>query len=69
MADHIVAVPPYFLFILIAQIVLAVVVLGLAAYGCTFNDFFGGNGYAIFCVSILPILPILPIFSSTSEIH
>jgi len=51
--DHIVSVPSFYLFILIAQIVLAITVLGLAAYGATFHIWFGGNGYAFFCVSIL----------------
>ncbi|OCK77649.1 hypothetical protein K432DRAFT_427851 [Lepidopterella palustris CBS 459.81] len=47
--DHIVAVPPFFIFIIIAQIIVAIAVLGLAAYGATFDDWFGGNGFAIFC--------------------
>ncbi|OCK92349.1 uncharacterized protein K441DRAFT_697791 [Cenococcum geophilum 1.58] len=47
--DHIVSVPPFYLFILIAQIVLAIIVLGLAAYSATFHIWFGGNGYAFFC--------------------
>ena len=51
--DHIPHVPFWFKFVVIAKIVVAVAVLGLAAYGATFNDFFAGNGYAIFCVSLL----------------
>ncbi|KAF2467263.1 uncharacterized protein BDR25DRAFT_305683 [Lindgomyces ingoldianus] len=47
--DHIVKVPDFYRFLIIAQIFIAVAVLGLAAYGATFNDWFGGNGYAIFC--------------------
>ncbi|KAF1965456.1 hypothetical protein BU23DRAFT_25217 [Bimuria novae-zelandiae CBS 107.79] len=47
--DHIPRVHSAFKFIVIAKIVIAVVVLGLATYGATFNDFFAGNGYAIFC--------------------
>ena len=34
---HIVSVPPFYLFILIAQIVLVIIILGLAAYGATFH--------------------------------
>jgi hypothetical protein len=53
--DHIPHVPFWFKFIVAAKVVVAVAVLGLAAYGATFNDFFAGNGYAIFCVK-LPFL-------------
>lgn len=53
--DHIPHVPSFFKFLVVAQIVVGLAVLGLAAYGATFNDFFAGNGYAIFCVrSTLP---------------
>lgn len=48
--DHIPHVPFWLKFIIAAKIVVAVAVLGLAVYGATFNDFFAGNGYAIFCV-------------------
>ena len=50
--DHIVSVPPFYPFILIAQIVLAIIVFGLAVYGATLHVWFSGNGYA-FCVRIL----------------
>ncbi|KAJ4292081.1 hypothetical protein N0V90_009980 [Kalmusia sp. IMI 367209] len=42
-------VPSWFRFLFVAKIVIAVVFLGLAAYGATFYAFFAGNGYAIFC--------------------
>ena len=47
---HIVQVPSWFKLLVIAKIGVAVVVLGLAAYGATFNNYFGGNGFAFFCV-------------------
>ncbi|ORY05266.1 hypothetical protein BCR34DRAFT_604554 [Clohesyomyces aquaticus] len=47
--DHIVKVPTWYKFLIGGEILLAIVVLGLAAYGATFNDWFGGDGFAIFC--------------------
>ena len=52
--DHIPPVPSWFKFLLVAKLIVALAVLGLAAYGATFNDFFAGNGYAIFCVGFPP---------------
>ena len=52
-SDHIVDVPPAFTIIRGIQIVLSVIVLGLAAYGVSTSAWFGGQGFGIFVVCSL----------------
>jgi hypothetical protein len=53
--DHILNVPKAVFGLRIAQLVIAVVILGLAAYGVTFSSF-DGDGLTLFTVRLLTLI-------------